>query len=48
MERSMVRTVKQRPVHLSVLRQSTQGIGDLPRAIKLSGPKTNSFVRGLM
>ena len=47
MKGSVVRTVKRRPVHLGVLRQSTRGVGDLPRAIKLSGPKTNSFVRGL-
>ena len=43
MEGSVVRTVKPCPVHLGILRQSTRGIGDLPRAIKLSGPKTNSL-----
>ena len=48
MEVSVVRTFKRRPVNLSILRQSTRGVGDLPRAIKLSGPKTSSFVRGLM
>ena len=47
MKGSVVRTVKRRPVHLGILRQSTRGVGDLPRAIKLSGPKTKSFVRGL-